>query len=379
PDSSDRLGQLLARAVLSAPTFTLRGGTTEVLRSLIARSVSRARDRAPADLLTRTVDDILTTHGRGGSAAHDLPGMDDGAWRALSGAGLPLVGVPEDRGGSGGTATDAATILLRAGGSGVAAPLAETGLLAGWALSQAAASVPAGPLTIALDHDLVLHGDTLSGTARRVPFAADAVVVVAVVGERLVAARPTRTVPGKALNGEPRDTVVFDDVRPAISVAAPCTPADLRDRAAATRVLLIAGALRTVLRLAVQHTSTREQFGTPILKFQAVEHQIALLAEQVARAEMAAELAVRWLAAGADREDLAVATLTAREAATLAAKLAHQVHGAIGIAAEYDLQVHTRSLWTWRDECGSEREWAAALGASAVSASAGGLWNWLSR
>jgi alkylation response protein AidB-like acyl-CoA dehydrogenase len=38
PSSPDSLESLLARAVLTAPTFTIRGGTTEVLRGLIARA-----------------------------------------------------------------------------------------------------------------------------------------------------------------------------------------------------------------------------------------------------------------------------------------------------------------------------------------------------
>lgn len=46
--SADRFESLLARAVLSSPTFTIRGGTTEVLRGLIART------RRPA---TETVGD----------------------------------------------------------------------------------------------------------------------------------------------------------------------------------------------------------------------------------------------------------------------------------------------------------------------------------
>lgn len=39
PGAADRFASLLARAVLSAPTFTLRGGTSEILRTLIAREV----------------------------------------------------------------------------------------------------------------------------------------------------------------------------------------------------------------------------------------------------------------------------------------------------------------------------------------------------
>lgn len=368
PQSGDRRDQLLARAVLTAPTFTLRGGTTEVLRTLIARSVTRSRPRNSADLLTQTVDDILSKH-------RDTPA---GAWRALTQAGITFVGLPEAVGGSGGALADAAGVLMRAGASGVALPLAETGLLAGWALAQAGVDLPAGPLTVAVDHDLVLEGDVLRGQARRVPFARDAALIIAVVGDRLVAAVPTAVHPGEAINGEPRDTARFDRVRPAVSVLTHCQNADLSDRGAATRVLLIAGALRTVLRLSVEHTSTREQFGQPLIRFQAVEHQVAILAEQVARAEMAAELAVRWLEGVTDRTDLAVATLTAREAATVGAKLAHQVHGAIGMAQEYDLQLFTRSLWTWRDEFGTERAWALALG-DATAAESGGLWAWLSR
>ncbi|CAJ1500374.1 acyl-CoA dehydrogenase family protein [[Mycobacterium] burgundiense] len=43
PSSSNDVESLLARAVLASPTFTIRGGTTEVLRGLIARA-----DRVPA-------------------------------------------------------------------------------------------------------------------------------------------------------------------------------------------------------------------------------------------------------------------------------------------------------------------------------------------
>jgi hypothetical protein len=35
--------RLLARAVLTAPTFTIRGGTTEILRIVAGRSLTRDR------------------------------------------------------------------------------------------------------------------------------------------------------------------------------------------------------------------------------------------------------------------------------------------------------------------------------------------------
>jgi alkylation response protein AidB-like acyl-CoA dehydrogenase len=39
PDSSDYLEWMLARSILTSPMFTIRGGTTEILRSILARTV----------------------------------------------------------------------------------------------------------------------------------------------------------------------------------------------------------------------------------------------------------------------------------------------------------------------------------------------------
>jgi acyl-CoA dehydrogenase len=38
-DSADELERLLARAVLHSPGFTLRGGTNEILRGVVARGL----------------------------------------------------------------------------------------------------------------------------------------------------------------------------------------------------------------------------------------------------------------------------------------------------------------------------------------------------
>jgi acyl-CoA dehydrogenase len=62
------------------------------------------------------------------------------------------------------------------------------------------------------------------------------------------------------------------------------------------------------------------------------------------------------------------------EAATLAAEIAHQVHGAIGFTREYALQVATRRLWSWREEFGGDPEWAAVVGQAACSGGADALW-----
>ena len=54
--------------------------------------------------------------------------------------------------------------------------------------------------------------------------------------------------------------------------------------------------------------------------------------------------------------------------------IAHQVHGAMGFTREYPLQVFTRRLWTWRDDFGSETQWAEELGAMVAAGGADDYW-----
>lgn len=345
---------LLASAVLTSPTFTLRGGTTEILRSMIARSATQRRSRASDDLLGSTVDDILS-----GALSRD-GSFDRAAWTQLAAAGLPWVGIDEASGGSGGSMRDAATIITAVGASAAAVPLADTWLgckLLAWSGHP----LPDGVVAVA------------SGQSPA-PFGADATLILSLDKGRLIG-RAAGEVVSRALSGEARAAAA----QTLVDLPQPISPNELQDHIAATRVLLMAGALRRVLTLSATHVSTRTQFGQPIGRFQAVGQQMAVLVEQVARAEMAAELATRWLEGEADRDDLVVATVTAREAATEGARISHQVHGAIGIAAEYDLQLLTRRLWSWRDEGGSELHWAREAGTRALAVGHDELWAWTSR
>ena len=70
-----------------------------------------------------------------------------------------------------------------------------------------------------------------------------------------------------------------------------------------------------------------------------------------------------------------MAKADASSAAGLVASLAHQVHGAIGMTQEYELQHYTRRLWAWRQEFGSERWWYGRIGAGVVASGADGLWD----
>ncbi|HYH29685.1 MAG TPA: acyl-CoA dehydrogenase family protein, partial [Pseudonocardia sp.] len=199
-------------------------------------------------------------------------------WDALTAAGFPLVSVPEEAGGSGGSVADACAVLQVAGRFAAPVPLAETGLLAGWALAAAGLALPAGPATVAVGHPddtVALAGGPgawrVSGRLHRVPWAGEAerVVVLARQGaERFVLSVPgaaAEVAPGHNLAGEPRDAVALDDVALDDDAVAPApervTGEALRLRGALARAALIAGALARVSALTVRYTHEREQFG----------------------------------------------------------------------------------------------------------------------
>ena len=111
------------------------------------------------------------------------------------------------------------------------------------------------------------------------------------------------------------------------------------------------------------YANERVQFGKSIGKFQAIQHQLAVMAEQVAAAGMASEAA--FAAADGDVPPFAacaVAKARTSEAAVQVASIAHALHGAMGITEEYDLQLSTRRLHEWRMAHGSETYWHRELG-----------------
>jgi acyl-CoA dehydrogenase len=110
--------------------------------------------------------------------------------------------------------------------------------------------------------------------------------------------------------------------------------------------------------MTVGYAQDRHQFGVPLVKFQAIQHYLALLAEEVTAAGAAADRAVD----SPTELNVAAAKVRCGEAAGVSAALAHQIHGAIGFTQEHRLQQFTRRLWSWRDDFGTEAEWAIRLG-----------------
>jgi acyl-CoA dehydrogenase len=310
-------------------------------------------------------------------------------WDALQESGLPLAWVSDDLGGAGATMADGFAVLRVAGRFAAPVPIAET-LMAGWLLARAGVTVPSGPMTVApvhADGHIELRGNgTLSGRARRVPFARNA-GHIAVLAHRendvavaLVQASGLAIKQATSLAGEPSDEVWFDGAVPTMVRPVDLDQDLLVSFGAAARVQQMAGALEKILEQSVQHALDRSQFGRPIAKFQAVQHNLAILAGEVAAASGAADAA----AEACSRPEIsigevAIAKVRCGEAAGTGAAIAHQVHGAMGFTYEHSLHHATRRLWAWREEFGNEGMWAQRLGRMVAAHGADQLWPFITQ
>lgn len=310
-------------------------------------------------------------------------------WEALEELGAARLLVPEPRGGAGGDWRDACALLKKAGEHNVPLPLAET-LLAAALLARAGLQIPAGPLSFACAGagarlERAGRGWRLSARLAAVPWASQsaALAIALTGGEReppLLVCLPRaqfEAVPGRALSGEPRDAVQVSGVELGPEHAAPYQ-ADAFAWAALARTALIAGALRRALALSVEFSRQRVQFGRPIGQFQAVQHHLAVLAEETAAANVACDAAAGACGTPWELACIAAAKTRAGEAAGLGARIAHQIHGAMGITYEHVLHQSTRRLLTWRDECGSEPYWARRLAECFRERRSAGLWSLVS-
>jgi hypothetical protein len=297
----------------------------------------------------------------------------DALWQAVEAAGYGDVLAD----GPSGT-VEAVTILRAAGYHAAPVPLPET-MLARWLCGACGVEPPAGALTVALvepEDRLVLAGSTVSGQAGHVPWGQAAAAVV-LVADDAIAVGGARFSPGNNLAGEPRDHFVA--ASPGLDLHPMPSGLDrrsVRRLAALFRAAQMAGAMEAALVLSTGYANDRVQFGRPIAKFQAVQQQLALLAEEAAAALVAVESAAAAVAGSLSSAALAVAAakIRAGEAAGRVAEIAHQVHGAIGFTHEHSLHRLTRRLWSWRDEFGDEAHWSLALGREVTAAGADALW-----
>lgn len=319
-------------------------------------------------------------------------------WGVLEEAGFTRALVGEDRGGPGLAWADAFALLAQSGEAVVSVPLAEC-MLAQWLLAIAGLDGAAGLTCLAagsepLSLDIASHGKaTVSGELPHVAWGRQCAGLVTIglnAGQPAVVyvdriSEHARIAKGNNLAGEPRDRLVFENAPVRHWCAAPISALDLLAIAALVRSAQMAGALRAIVRMTLDYANLREQFGRRLTAFQVIQHQLASLASQTAAALAAAQAGfdgVSVLLDAPDREHDAIAdsiAVTAAkvrtgEAAGIGAAIGHQVFGAIGFTEEHSLHLHTKRLWSWRDEFGNEAFWSARIGHSIIAAGPNQVW-----
>ena len=159
------------------------------------------------------------------------------------------------------------------------------------------------------------------------------------------------------------------------------TEATARSALALGRCLQICGAMDAALALSLRYVQDRRQFGRPLSAFQAIQHSLAIAAEEAAATSAATDLAVACMAREGGTSArlpalIDAASLVAGHAVDVVYDACHQVHGAIGFTREYALHRHTLDLLRWRDHLqvlrGGELASAERLGDAVLQAS--GVW-----
>lgn len=311
-------------------------------------------------MFAQAIEDILQSHCTPAQVrAIENGGSAQPLVRALEEAGFFSLLAPETQGGGDASWRDLYDIVLLAGAWSVPLPLAQT--LAIRALVEDPNTLPAGTLSFApvlrQDADGSLH-------APQVPAARAASHVVGVLeGAWVLLPVAEDQAQATGVHGSQAASLHWPAGTQARGLNATLPAERFQSIAALLHAGLLAGAMKRAFDLTMAYANDRVQFGKSIGKFQAIQHQLAVMAEQVAAACMASESA--FAAADGKVPPLAacaVAKARTSEAAALVASIAHAVHGAIGVTEEYDLQLATRRLHEWRMAHGSETHWHRELG-----------------
>jgi alkylation response protein AidB-like acyl-CoA dehydrogenase len=244
-------------------------------------------------------------------------------WKKLAELGVTGLRVPEEYQGLGLDEIDFVLLLEEAGRAGLAEPLVPTSVVGVALLVELGAKelceqwlkqVAVGEAILAVGHEvspfvsdahvadllLLQHGDEVHGVAR------DAVEL-----ERQVANDPSRRI--FTVRWRPaKDSLLAEGEQARKLLAAAL------DRGVLACAAQQLGVAEQLLEMAVAYASQRKQFGRPIGSFQAAQRG----------------------------RDVSMAKLAASESAKQAAKVALQVHGAIGYTWEQDLHIWMRRAWS---------------------------------
>jgi alkylation response protein AidB-like acyl-CoA dehydrogenase len=329
------------------------------------------------------------------STAHRAEVHLETVWDHLSDAGFVGIGGPETDGSLGGTLVDAAAVVRTCARFAAVSrlPIGATLLVGHWLRSRVGLPPTIAPTAIAPKTALRLTpvegGFDISGVASRIAggqlatdyllVAEDAAGVEYVVSLTIGSERSRVTVEADpSRHPVALDKITLDRARvtsDAVRILPIATRRQLQLRVGLLATVHIAGLLDEVFDLTRGYTQQREQFSRHIADFQMVKDMLALLAGEVAAASAASDGAVDAASSSTiDELALRAARLRAGRSAGAAARLAHQIHGTIGMTAEYRLHAYTSQLWYWRDAECPEYEGQRQLGGLLAARGADNFW-----
>ncbi len=114
-------------------------------------------------------------------------------------------------------------------------------------------------------------------------------------------------------------------------------------RAAVAKCCEMVGCIQQALDMTVSYAKERKQYDRPIGSFQVIQHYCADMATDVDGTRLSTYQAAWMLSEGLPcTKEIAIAKAWAGEACKRVMVLAHQIHGAIGVTIDHDLQYYTR-------------------------------------
>lgn len=115
------------------------------------------------------------------------------------------------------------------------------------------------------------------------------------------------------------------------------------ERAAVAKCCETLGGIQQMLEMTVDYAKERKQFDRPIGSFQVIQHYCANMATDVDGSRFSTYQAAWTLSEGLPcTKEVAIAKAWLSEACKRVTALAHQIHGAIGVTIDHDLQFYTR-------------------------------------
>jgi alkylation response protein AidB-like acyl-CoA dehydrogenase len=308
------------------------------------------------ELLQQTVRDFL----EGECSVETLRGLWDSEsgrspelWGKIAEIGVPGLLVPEEQGGLGMDEIDMALVLEEVGRAGLGEPVIPSAVVGVRLLAES------GQAEIASEWlPKVAAGEAILAVENpESPFVEDAHVADLLLlnrgdevhaleaGAVQLTAQPAND-PAKRLfsvEWSPGDASLLasGEAGRALQVAA-------LDRGAFACAAQQLGVGQQLIDMAVDYACQRKQFGVPIGSFQAIKHMLADVKVQVEYARSVVYRAAHSVARGASTRsvDCSHAKVASSEAAVLGAKIALQVHGALGYTWEQDLHVWMRRAWS---------------------------------